>query len=233
MRSFTALCSMLLAACANTPAETAETPNSLTSAEARDGYELLFDGQSTEHWRGFKKDAFPDGWVAENGALARLESGGDIITREQYSSFDLRLEWKIAPGGNSGIMWHVIESDAVQATYQSGPEMQVLDNAGHPGVEPFHSAGACYELYAPSVSAAKPIGEWNQARLTVRGDHVEHWLNGVKVCEYTLGSDDWNARVQAGKFASMPHFARSRKGHIALQDHQSLVWYRNLRIRRL
>lgn len=235
LRSLTALSFLLLAGCVHsaTNSETAATPNTLTRAEANDGYTLLFDGKQTDQWRGFKKDSFPAGWVVQDGALARVESGGDIITREQFDSFELRLEWKISPGGNSGIMWHVIESDAVQATYQSGPEMQVLDDSGYPTNEAFHSAGACYELYAPTVSAARPIGEWNQVRVRVVGDHVEQWLNGVKVCDYVVGSKDWNQRLQASKFASEPYFAVARKGHIALQDHQSPVWFRNLRIRRL
>lgn len=235
LRSLTALSLCLLAACANTTtnSDTAEIPNTLTRAEANDGFKLLFDGRSTEHWRGFKKDGFPEGWIVDGDALTRTESGGDLITREEFGSFELRLEWKISPGGNSGIMWHVIESDDVQATYQSGPEMQVLDDTGYPGVEPEHSAGACYALYPPSAAAAKPVGEWNQVRLRVHGGRVEQWLNGVLVCAYELWSDDWDARVQASKFSSMPHFARARSGHVALQDHGDPVWYRNLRIKRL
>ncbi|MCA8980589.1 MAG: DUF1080 domain-containing protein [Planctomycetes bacterium] len=235
LRSLTALSLTLLAACAGTQTntDTAEVPNTLTRAEANDGFQLLFDGSSTDRWRGFKKDGFPEGWVVEGDALARVASGGDIITRDEYDSFELRLEWKISPGGNSGIMWHVIESDDVQATYQSGPEMQVLDDAGYPDIEPEHSAGACYALYPPSASAAAPVGEWNRVRLRVDHGHVTHWLNDVKLCEYDLWSDDWNARVQASKFSSMPHFAKARAGHIALQDHGDPVWYRNLRIKRL
>jgi 3-keto-disaccharide hydrolase len=235
LRSLTALSLLVLAGCAanQTNSDTAETPNTLTRAEANDGYQLLFDGRSMEHWRGFKKDEVPEGWLIEDGALTRTQSGGDIITRETYGSFELRMEWKISPGGNSGIMWHVIESDGVNATYESGPEMQILDNTGHPGVEPLNAAGACYDLYPAEVSAAKPVGEWNQVRLRVHRGKVEQWLNGSLICEYTLWSDDWNARVQASKFSSMPHFAVAREGHIALQDHQSPVWFRNLRIRRL
>ena len=235
LRSLTALSLCLLTACAHTTtnSDTAETPNTLTRAEANDGYVLLFDGMSTEHWRGFKKGGFPEGWIIDGDALTRTESGGDIVTREPYDSFELRLEWKISPGGNSGIMWHVIESDDVQATYQSGPEMQVLDDAGYPDIEPEHSAGACYALYPPSSAATKPVGEWNQVRLRVDDGHVEHWLNGVKICYYQLWSEDWNERVQASKFSSMPLFARARSGYIALQDHGDAVWFRNLRIKRL
>ena len=236
LRTLTALSLTLLAACAGTQTntDTAAEPNTLTRAEANDGYELLFDGTSTEHWRGFKKDEFPAGWTVEDGAITRVESGGDIVTREQYGAFELRLEWKIAPGGNSGIMWHVVETDGVNATYESGPEMQVLDDAGYPDVEPEHSAGACYALYPASEPAAEAVGEWNRVRLRVGKDgRVEQWLNDVKVCDYVLWSDDWNARVRASKFASMPHFAKAKSGHIALQDHGDRVWYRNLRIQRL
>jgi len=232
-RTLFVLALLSISACRTTTPEAAELPNTLSKAEERAGYELLFDGESTEHWRGYKKAGFPEGWTVDGGALARVESGGDIVTREQYDSFELALEWKISPGGNSGIFWHVVESDDLHSVWETGPEMQVLDDIGHPGVEPMHSAGACYALYAPSESAAAPVGEWNQVRLRVDDGHVEQWLNGVKLCDYVMGSDDWNARVQASKFSSMPRFARARNGRIALQDHGDPVWYRSLRIRRL
>lgn len=222
----------LAAACSGTP-DGSDQPNHLSRGEERAGYELLFDGESTEHWRGWKKDAFPEGWIVEDGALARVESGGAIVTRETYGSFELALEWKISPGGNSGIFWHVVEDPAVGAPWQTAPEMQVLDDAAHPGLDAKNAAGACYDLYPVSEHAAAPVGEWNRVRIRVEGDHVQQWLNDVLVCEYTMGSDDWNRRVQACKFANEPYFAKSREGHIALQDHGDPVWYRNLRIRRL
>lgn len=233
MRRLPLLLALSLASCISAADEADQEPNRLAPIEARSGFELLFDGESTEHWRGYGKDEFPDGWVVEDGALVRLQSGGDLVTREEYESFELRLEWQVSPGGNSGIMWHVVERDDLHSTWQSGPEMQVLDDGAHPGVDPLHSAGGCYDMYAPAESAARPVGEWNDVRIKVRGDDVELWLNEVQVCGFRMGSDDWDARVQAGKWASEPHFARTRRGRIALQDHGDVVRYRNLRIRRL
>ena len=218
MRRPLLLLALSLASCISAADEDDLQPNRLAPIEARSGFELLFDGASTEHWRGYGKAGFPEGWVVEDGALVRTQSGGDLVTVEEYDSFDLRLEWQISPGGNSGIMWHVVERDDLHSTWQSGPEMQVLDDGGHPGVEPLHSAGACYDMYAPTESAAKPVGEWNEVRVLVRGDDVQLWLNGVQVCAFAMGSADWDARVQAGKWASEPNFARVRKGRIALQE---------------
>jgi hypothetical protein len=161
-----------------------------------------------------------------------VDRGGDLITVDQYGDFELRLEWKIARGGNSGIMFHVTD-DAGQ-TYETGPEMQVLDNGGHAdGRDPVTSAGSNYALHAPTRDVTRPIGEWNEVRLLVRGPHVEHWLNGVKLLEYELWSPDWEARVQASKFKTMPGYGRARRGHIALQDHGDRVSYRNIRIKTL
>lgn len=192
----------------------------------------LFDGTSLAGWRSLKGDAPPAGWVARDGMLFREGSGGDILTTDEFGNFELRLEWKISPGGNSGIMYRV-GLDANQ-TYETGPEMQVLDNQGHAnGKEPLTSAGACYGLYAPVRDATRPAGEWNEVAIIVRGAHVEHWLNGVRVVSYELWSPDWEARVKASKFSTMPGYGRAKRGHIALQDHDDPVWYRNVRIREI
>lgn len=190
----------------------------------------LFDGTNTAAWRGYKKDSLPAGWQIVDGALTRVASGGDIVTREQFASFELELEWMVQPGGNSGIMYHVVEDSS--ETYFSGPEMQVLDDAGHrDGQSRLTSAGAAYGLYPAPAGVVKPAGQWNQVRLVVNGPHVEHWLNGVKLCEYELWSADWNARVAASKFKAWPGFGEARTGHIALQDHGDRVAYRNIRIK--
>jgi hypothetical protein len=145
-----------------------------------------------------------------------------------------RLEWKISEGGNSGIFFGVREIEGQRVAYETGIEMQVLDDDGHAdGARRETSAGSCYALYPPSRDVVRPVGEYNQVRISVRDSHVEHWLNGEKIAEYTIGSDDWNARVAASKFADWPHFARYRKGHISLQDHTDRVWFRNIRIREL
>ena len=213
-----------------------DTLNALTEAEKAEGWELLFDGEDFSHWRGFKKDDVPAGWTVDENAIhfTGEQQAGDLITQDAYDSFELALDWKIAEGGNSGIMFHVTEEN--DRTHQSGPEMQVLDDAAHPDAQngPDRLAGANYALHPPSnPSATKPAGEWNTIRLVVDGQRVEHWMNGEKVVEYELGSEEWKERVAASKFVEMPNYGIAGSGHIALQDHGDPVWYRNVKIKRL
>jgi 3-keto-disaccharide hydrolase len=238
-RGLVTLAAMLAAGCASPtqPSRVVETqdpsgPNTLTSAERAAGWVLLFDGRSTSGWRGFRQATIPDGWKVIDGALTREAAGGDVITAEPFGNFELALEWRIAEGGNSGIMYRVSEGAA--ATFLSGPEMQVLDNARHPdGQSPLTSAGACYAVYAPSRDVTRAAGEWNQARVVASGSHIEHWLNGVKVVEYELGSDDWLRRVEASPYRDAPEYGRAVTGHIALQDHGDRVAFRSIKIKRL
>jgi hypothetical protein len=197
-------------------------------------WQSLLDSDPAANWRGYRRAELPAGWQMVDGALTRTGAGGDIITRETYDDFELTLEWKISPGGNSGIFFRVVEDSTLNAVYLTGPEMQVLDNAGHAdGKTPSTSAGSNFALHAPTRDATKAVGEWNQVRLLVDGGHVEHWLNGEKVVAYELGSDDWQQRVQASKFKAWPRYGTARSGHIALQDHGDWVAFRNIRIRRL
>jgi hypothetical protein len=167
-----------------------------------------------------------------NGELVRQDRGGDLMTVDQFGDFELRLEWKVAKNGNSGIMFRV--TDEGGQTYETGPEFQILDNGGHKdGRDPMTSAGSNYAMHPPVRDVTRPIGEWNEIRLIVRGAHVEHWMNGVKLLEYELWSDDWNKRMKASKFAKMPAYGRARRGHLVLQDHGDLVWYRNIKIKEL
>jgi hypothetical protein len=167
-----------------------------------------------------------------DGALTRVGEAGDIVTREEFQDFELALEWKVEPGGNSGIMYRVAEGRELETVWQSGPEFQVLDDARHPdGRRPETSAGACYGLYPATGGVVRPAGEWNEARIVVQGAQVEHWLNGQRVVRYELGSRDWEDRVRASKFASMLRYGREPRGHIALQDHGDWVAFRNIRIR--
>ena len=183
----------------------------------------------TPAWRGFKKDSLPSGWNLTDGVLTHTGGGGDIITDKQYQDFVLELDWKISEGGNSGIFFHVSEDH--DYVWLGGPEMQVLDNEAHAdAMKPETSAGANYALHAPCKDATNPIGEWNHVKLVVDGPHVEHWLNGTKLLEYELWSDDWKARVQASKFKDMPPYGLGKTGHIALQDHGDLVSFRNIEI---
>jgi hypothetical protein len=205
------------------------------SALAQGKWTVLFDGKSTDAWRGYKRDSFPDkGWAIENGALKTIVGGDrvDLITREKYKDFDLELEWRVSPGGNSGIIYLVTEDES--QTYQTGPEMQVLDDDKHrDGQNALTSAGSLYALIAPKSKKLQPVGGWNKARLVIRNGRVEHWLNGAKLLEYDLGSDSLKGLIAASKFKDMPRFAQNREGHIALQHHGEEVWYRNIRVRRL
>lgn len=211
--------------------------NTLTEEERAEGWQLLFDGESLSEWRGFRQDDVPSSWQIEDGTLAFVPDageGGDIITREQFEDFELQLEWKISEGGNSGIIYNVSEDDEYDNTWETGPELQILDDENHPDNEdPTHLAGSNYDLHAPEQDVAKPAGEWNQVRLLIDEGHVEHWLNGEKIVEYELGSEEWNELVAESKFNDMSGYGQYDQGHIALQDHGDEVWFRNIKIRRI
>jgi hypothetical protein len=213
----------------------AQTPvttslNTLTPAERAAGWRLLFDGHSTVGWRGWQMDSIPSGWGVREGTLTRVRPAADIITTEKFKNFELSLEWNVAPGGNSGIFYRASEDD--NAIYWTAPEMQVLDDAGHPdGQSRLTSAGADYGLYPSPAGVVKPAGQWNQVRIVANGNHIEHWMNGVKVVEYELGSPDWEAKVKASKFAPHPHYGRNVEGYIGLQEHEFRVAFRNIKIR--
>lgn len=195
----------------------------------------LFDGETFEHWRGYKQDTMPEGWVVDDGAMfASIPGQGmDIVSREPYTDFELELEWKVKEGGNSGIMWHVDEA-AGDYPWMTGPEYQILDDAAHNGGEiGKNSAGSNYDVQAPIRAMTKPAGEWNAARVVVNGSSVEHWLNGEKVVSYEKGSADHKERVAASKWAEMSSYGSTSTGHIAFQGDHGEVWFRNLRIRSL
>ncbi len=228
-------CLLLLALAAGCSPESKPQPPSVSmrsEGPATGEWRILFDGRSLDQWRGYRSDRVPAGWQAVGGALTRVGAAGDLITRDVFGDFELELEWTVAEGGNSGIMYRVTEES--DETYQTGPEMQVLDDARHAdGSSRLTAAGAVYGLYPAPAGVVKPAGEWNRVRIVARGNHVEHWLNGVEVATYELGSPDWMARVAGSKFRRWPGYGRAATGHIALQDHGDRVAYRNIRIRTL
>ncbi|MCC5827967.1 MAG: ThuA domain-containing protein [Phycisphaeraceae bacterium] len=221
----------------NPPEEPERPHNTLSKEEKEAGWKLLFDGQSTEHWRGFHRQALPDGWQAVDGTLARVARGGDIVTVEQFDHFDLKLDWKVSPRGNSGIFFRVAENHDGQrfgSVWHTGPEYQILDDARHgDGRNRLTSAGSNYAMHAPAHDVVRPAGEWNRARLIVHGDRVEHYLNGRLIVRYDLGSEEWKRLFQASKFRNHAGYGRMPIGHIALQDHGDAVWFRNIKIRKL
>jgi hypothetical protein len=209
-------------------------PNTLTAEEKCQGWRLLFDGKTANGWVGWKQDRMPAGWQVQDGTLARVEKAGDIVTTESPGDFELALEWKISEAGNSGVFFRV--TDECRFTWQSGHEMQIIDNDRHPdGRNPMTMVGSCYALYPPKDNRdwTVPVGEWNKVRIVAKGNHIEYWLNGERIVAFDIRSDDWTRRIAASKFRQFPNFGLAPKGRIALQDHGNLVWFRNIKIRPL
>lgn len=197
----------------------------------------LFDGVTTDGWRGYNDEAFPEeGWTTEEGMLTVLSSGGggDIITTEKYGDFELELEWMVEEGGNSGIFYHAIEQPT-QPIYWSAPELQILDNENHPdanrGEDGNRKAGSLYDLIPADPQNARPHGEWNTARVVSDGPRIEHWQNGEKVLEYERWTPEWYEMLRNSKFVDHPEFGDAHEGYIGLQDHGNTVHFRNIRIR--
>ncbi|MCR9247018.1 MAG: DUF1080 domain-containing protein [bacterium] len=207
--------------------------NRLSEAETKAGFVSLFDGRQIEHWRAYRAEGLPEqGWTVRDAAIVHEArgGGGDLVTREEFANFDFRFSFRVAPKANSGVIWHVTEDN--EQTYMSGPEYQVLDDAGHPGVNPKHSVGALYGLEPVNDKPVRPAGAWNEGRIVIAEGRVQHWLNGKKLVDVACTGDEWTARIAKSKFKNWP-FGTAGKGRLALQDHGDEVAYRNLRIRRL
>jgi hypothetical protein len=215
-------------------------PNTLTAAEKAAGWRLLFDGKTTKGWRGFKQATLPAGsrWVAENGTLHRTPGPrtGDIVSVDEFDNFDLQWEWKISPGGNSGLKYLVDEAMSKRSDDGIGFEYQMLDDEKHPdakkGRDGDRTAGSLYDLIpAAKDKVLHPPGEWNESRVVVEGNHVEHWLNGGKILSYERGSPEFKKAVAESKFKDIPGYGEVSKGHLLLQDHGNEVAVRNIKIR--
>ncbi|MEL7238014.1 MAG: DUF1080 domain-containing protein, partial [Planctomycetota bacterium] len=209
--------------------------------EVEDDFMLLFDGTDASmdaNFRGFKRNFIPDAWQVKDGNLTLVRGGaGDLVTKQRFRDFDLRLQWNVSKGGNSGIMYRVAEEgDHTFATFATGPEMQVLDDERHGDARNGRDrmAGALYGLYAvPEPSPVNEAETWNDVRIVARGTQVQHYLNGELVVDVDMASDEWKQKIAASKFADWPRFAKESEGHIALQDHGDVVRYRHIRIKRL
>ena len=204
-----------------------------------DGFKPLFDGKSLDGWRGYKKaDASETRWKVENGIVTIPENDGkdtrgqrDIISAGTYDQFDLRWEWKVAQGGNSGLKYFVLEDE----TSAIGHEYQMIDDERHPDAKigPHRQTAAFYDVLPAADRPLKPAGEWNSSQVIVKGKHVEHWLNGKRVLQYELDSPELRAAIAKSKFKDIARFGKPQKGHILLQDHGNAVWYRTVRIKPL
>jgi hypothetical protein len=212
--------------------------NTLTDAEKTAGWKLLFDGTNLDGWHIYKGKT-SSGWVVENGILHCLGSEkdksdkrADLTSNDTFDNFELDLDWKLAPKGNSGIIY--LASEEYDAAYLSGPEYQLIDDVNFPEkLEGWQKTGANYAMAAPLVAASNPIGEWNHAKIIVNKGHVEHWLNGQKTAEYDMGSAEWKKAKETGKWKDAKGYGGTKKGHIDLQDHGSEAWFKNVKIKQL
>jgi hypothetical protein len=212
--------------------------NVLTAAEKKAGWQLLFDGKTLNGWRMYQ-DKPADCWGVKDGEIYckgsetdKSDLRADLVTKDMYENYELSVDWKIAPAGNSGIMYHVTED--APAAYLSGPEYQLIDDEGYPGkLEDWQKTGADYAMYTPAKNASHPPGQYNTTRIVVNGSHREHWLNGVKILEFEAWTPDWNKRKSEGKWKDTPGYGIAKKGLICLQDHGSGVWFKNIKLRPL
>ncbi len=223
--------------------ESSLPPNTLSAQEKKDGWKLLFDGKTTAGWRGAYKTAFPEkGWEVRDGMLivqtsggGEAANGGDIVTVDEYSSFDLKVDFKLTEGANSGIKYFVTEQQPQTPGSAIGLEYQLLDDARHPdaklGINGNRTLASLYDVMPATNKKPNPIGEWNHARILVKGKRVEHWLNGVKVLSFERGGKEFLAHKAESKFKDRMDFGEAPKGRILLQDHGNQVFFRDIKIR--
>jgi len=210
--------------------------NALNNAEIDQGWKLLFDGKTTNNWHNYLKEKVDSRWtVTENGELHLTgKGGGNIVSDEEYENYELVLDWKLVKGGNSGLMFNVVEDPKYRTPWLTGPEFQMLDNQRHPDGRPEkHRAGDLYDMIACKFVTANEGGEWNRIRLKIKDGYVEHWQNGYKVVEYQMYDDHWAKMIANSKFKQMKDFGKARKGRLCIQDHGDKLWLRNIKIRKL
>jgi hypothetical protein len=219
-------------------------PNTLTPEEYAEGWELLFDGRTLDGWKRFNRDTIGPLWSIQEGSIlcngeglseGTANIGGSLVTTRQFENFDLILDYKVSEGGNSGILYHVVERPEYKFDYETGPEFQLMDDAGWKGeLRDEQKAGSNYDMYAASSGKKiNPSGEWNTARIVYYDGHVEHWLNGEKVLEFDEDSDDFKARFAKSKWKDYPSWNKSKSGALSLQDHGAPVYFRNIKIKKL
>jgi hypothetical protein len=228
---------MFVLLCALTFAYSASAQRPLTKKEKQEGWHLLFDGKTTKGWHTYLKPTASAAWKVSDGVLEldpKAPDQGDLVTDKEYENYELWVEWKISPEGNSGIIFGVHEDPALNQTYLSGIEMQVLDNEkAEDNKKANHLAGSLYDMKAPSASVAKPAGEWNTAKISKKDGHLIFWLNGTEIINVQMGSPEWQELLNNSKFKTWANFAKYPKGKIALQDHGHVVAFRSIEIREL
>ncbi len=203
-------------------------------------WQKIFDGKTTQNWHSYHKTNVV-GWVVKDKIISTDGKHNDLVTDAEFENFEFEFQFMASPKGNSGVIYKIIE-DPRNQTYFTGPEYQVIDDENYPpfndngkmiGINSKQKTGACYDMYEPMAKVVKPAGEWNKGRIIVKDNHIEHWLNGVKVVDYEYGSDDWKMHLSVSKFAKWGYATPHASGHIALQGHGDPVSYRKLRIRKL
>ncbi|WP_081210300.1 3-keto-disaccharide hydrolase [Salegentibacter sediminis] len=220
----------------------AEEKNEISSQD--EDWQYLFDGKNADGWRAYNGEdgeGLPDGWIIEDETLKSLGKGGDIggdivYEEKEFDEFELYLEWKISPEGNSGVFYHVIEDEKYDAPYFAAPEYQIIDQLGFPQeLESWQSIGGDYGMYDPEYNEEdlKEIGEWNSSRIRFTNEKVTYWLNGEKTLEFEPWSEDWQKRKEEGKWKDFPDYGKAKSGLIGLQDHGSFTWFRNIKIKEL
>lgn len=222
----------LFAACQSAPKEEVPQHNTLTEAEISEGWQLLFDGATTNGWHNYLKDSI-SGWTVVEGTLTTAGKNGDIVTDREFTDFELLVDWRITDQGNSGIFYYIVEDTLNKRMYESGPEFQIIDNHNYPQeLMENQVTGSASDVLKPEMDATNPVGEWNSTRIVVKEGKAEHWLNGKKILSYDLNSEEWKKAVAESKFAEL-NYAKFLRGRIGLQDHGNFVAYRNIKIREL
>lgn len=239
--TFVILFMLMISSCKQNKEQVTIETEVIEQVESSSEWSILFDGTNFDNWRGYLTDEMYPEWSIEDGAMAfnpGEEGGKNIITKKTYTNFILSLEWKISEGGNSGIFWSIYEDSKFNEAYQTGPEIQVLDNARHPDAlanPKFHQAGALYDMVQPMHDVCKPAGDWNKCVLKV--DHSNNegsvTLNGTVIVEFPLHGEEWDALVANSKFKDWEAFGKHQTGHIGLQDHSDKVWFRDIKIKEL
>jgi len=236
----------LFASCKNEPVpsklyaelDPEAAPNTLSEKEQRAGWQLLFDGETTAGWHGYNMEGIPDVWAVEDGCLTMNSVGGgeeqDIITDGVYRNFAFAVEYMLSEGSNSGIIFQVKEDAKYQYPYETGPELQLIDDDSWPDqLEDWQMHGANYAMYPAKAKPFNPVGEWNHLLLVVNGNHVTQMINGVEVVSYEKYSDEWVQLRNSGKWTAYPDYGIVDEGHISLQNHGTKLWFRSVKIKQL